>query len=208
MLPPLVGLLEYEWITGTQVIDTETLELTIHLVKEKGSVYENSEFSFWLLKARNQKVQLKEFFEGYQTGDPALSGLSASAWESLGCPYQQALMLFEGGVENKLKALDIMDKLGATVVFEKMKFIMRSLGIRKLPRGIRKTTRANTANLTLRELDILHLLKQGLQNKEIGERLFISPKTVDHHISSILFKLDVNSRVKAVQQAIELDMIK
>ena len=52
------------------------------------------------------------------------------------------------------------------------------------------------------------LLQEGMQNKEIAASLFISAKTVDHHISSILFKLDVNSRVKAVQEAIHLKVIK
>ena len=47
-----------------------------------------------------------------------------------------------------------------------------------------------------------------MQNKEIAEQLFISPKTVDHHISSILFKLDVNSRSKAAQEAVRLGIIK
>ena len=85
---------------------------------------------------------------------------------------------------------------------------MRSSGIKNIPRGIRKTTRLNPAHLTLRELDVLQLLKDGLQNKEIAEKLFISPKTVDHHISSIFFKFDVNSRAKAVQEAINLEIIK
>jgi DNA-binding NarL/FixJ family response regulator len=57
-------------------------------------------------------------------------------------------------------------------------------------------------------MDVLLLLKEGMQNKEIAEKLFISAKTVDHHISAILFKLDVNTRVKAVQEAIHLEIIK
>ena len=85
---------------------------------------------------------------------------------------------------------------------------MRASGIKSIPRGIRKTTRANTAHLTERELDVLQLLKEGLQNKEIAGKLFISPKTVVHHISSIFFKLDVKSRTKAVQQAIHRNIIK
>jgi DNA-binding NarL/FixJ family response regulator len=88
-----------------------------------------------------------------------------------------------------------------------MKFEMRSAGIKSIPRGIRKSTQSNPANLTERELDVLQLLKDGLQNKEIGARLFISPKTVDHHISSILFKLDVDSRTKAVREAKVLGII-
>jgi DNA-binding NarL/FixJ family response regulator len=62
--------------------------------------------------------------------------------------------------------------------------------------------------LTDRELDVLQLLTEGMQNKEIAARLFISAKTVDHHISSILFKLDVKSRTKAVQEAIRLEILK
>ena len=93
-------------------------------------------------------------------------------------------------------------------MYEKMKLEMRTSGIKSIPRGIRKATLSNPAFLTSRELDILQLLKQGLQNKEIATKLFISPKTVDHHISSILFKLDVKSRVKAVTEAVRMEIIK
>ncbi|HMI63767.1 MAG TPA: LuxR C-terminal-related transcriptional regulator, partial [Puia sp.] len=100
------------------------------------------------------------------------------------------------------------NKLGANAVCERMKLEMRTSGIKSIPRGLRKTTLANPALLTDRELGVLELLKEGLQNKEIGARLFISAKTVDHHISSVLFKLEVNSRVKAVQEALRLGIIK
>ena len=85
---------------------------------------------------------------------------------------------------------------------------MRAEGIKTIPRGARKTTQSNPALLTDRELGVLQLLKEGLQNKEIGSRLFISAKTVDHHISSILFKLDIPSRAKAVQEATRLGILK
>ena len=84
---------------------------------------------------------------------------------------------------------------------------MRTSGIKSIPRGISKTTQSNPALLTRRELDILPLLKEGLQNKEIGAKLFISAKTVGHHISSILLKLDVNSRTKAVAEAVNQEII-
>jgi DNA-binding NarL/FixJ family response regulator len=53
----------------------------------------------------------------------------------------------------------------------------------------------------------LQLLKGGTQNKEIAAALFISAKTVDHHISSILFKLSTPSRSRAVEAAIRLGII-
>jgi len=84
---------------------------------------------------------------------------------------------------------------------------MRTSGIKSIPRGIRKSTQSNAALLTSRELDVLQLLKEGLQNKEIAGKLFISAKTVDHHISSILFKLDVHSRIKAVTEAVRMHII-
>jgi len=89
-----------------------------------------------------------------------------------------------------------------------MKLEMTSSGIKSIPRGINKTTQSNPARLTSRELDILPMLKEGLQNKEIAARLFISSKTVDHHISSILFKLDVKSRTKAVTEAVRQEILK
>jgi DNA-binding NarL/FixJ family response regulator len=85
---------------------------------------------------------------------------------------------------------------------------MRSAGIKSIPRGIRKTTQSNPALLTDRELDVLQLLGEGLQNKEIASRLFISAKTVDHHISSILYKLEVKSRTKAVHEAARMGILK
>jgi len=51
-------------------------------------------------------------------------------------------------------------------------------------------------------------MKEGLQNKEIASRLFISGKTVDNHITSIFFKLDVRSRTKAVSEAFRQEILK
>ncbi|HEX4849462.1 MAG TPA: LuxR C-terminal-related transcriptional regulator, partial [Puia sp.] len=84
----------------------------------------------------------------------------------------------------------------------------RSSGIKSIPRGVRKSTRSNPAALTEREIDVLHLVKEGMQNKEIAAKLFISSKTVDHHISALLYKLEVNSRAKAVHEAIQLGILK
>jgi DNA-binding CsgD family transcriptional regulator len=58
------------------------------------------------------------------------------------------------------------------------------------------------AGLTPRELDVLQLLVEGLSDREIAERLFISPYTVGRHVSNILAKLDVDSRTAAATWAV------
>jgi DNA-binding CsgD family transcriptional regulator len=208
IIPSMVALLEYEWITGKKTIADKDLDCTISMVEQMGNIYDNSEFAYWLFKARRQQIKLKEFYEGYDMYNKARALKAAVLWQRKGCSYEQALALFEGSEEDKKTAIELVHNLGADAVYEKMKFEMRLSGIKSIPRGIRKSTMANPANLTERELDVLQLLKDGLQNKEIANKLFISPKTVDHHISSIFFKLEVNSRAKAVQEATRMEIIK
>jgi DNA-binding NarL/FixJ family response regulator len=70
--------------------------------------------------------------------------------------------------------------------------------------GPRASTRENPAGLTRRELEVLSLLGEGLRNREIAVQLFLSEKTVDHHVSAILRKLDVESRGQAAAEAARL----
>lgn len=57
--------------------------------------------------------------------------------------------------------------------------------------------RINDQDLTKREYEVLTLLAEGLNNKEIGENLFISEKTVKNHVSNIFKKINVNDRTQA-----------
>jgi DNA-binding NarL/FixJ family response regulator len=57
--------------------------------------------------------------------------------------------------------------------------------------------------LTPRELDVLRLIAQGLRNRDIAERLVISEKTVQNHISNIFAKLQVNDRSQAIVRALQ-----
>jgi len=208
IIPALTALLEYEWLTGDTVVEQLDIDTTIRLIGQMGTVMDNHEFAFWLFRARKQKAPLRAVFVGYQVDSPAMVRTAAALWEKMSCPYTQAQILFEGTEEDKKEAISIVHQLGAGAVYEKMKQEMKLSGIKSIPRGLRKTTQSNSALLTERELGVLQLLKEGMQNKEIAAKLFISAKTVDHHISAILFKLDVNSRVKAVQEAMQLNIIK
>jgi DNA-binding NarL/FixJ family response regulator len=84
---------------------------------------------------------------------------------------------------------------------------MRSLGIRSVPAGARATTREHPLGLTRREQEVLDLVAVGQTNDEISQRLVISVKTVDHHVSAVLSKLGVGSRRQAATEAARLGLV-
>ena len=132
---------------------------------------------------------------------------AADAWRGLNCPYEEARALADGDEPARLRALEIFDRLGAAPAATILRQRMRNAGTRRIPRGPRGTTLQNPHGLTTREMGILGCLAGGLSNGQIGTRLHISPKTVDHHVSSILAKLDVKSRTEAAAQAVAQGLV-
>jgi len=101
-----------------------------------------------------------------------------------------------GAREQAALALEAADEMGAHPLAE----AVRALGRRArldLP-GLRLT---GSAVLTAREAEVLALVAQGLTNRQIGERLFVSDKTVSVHVSNVLAKLGVSGRAEAVSVA-------
>ncbi|HEU4947599.1 MAG TPA: AAA family ATPase [Kribbella sp.] len=130
---------------------------------------------------------------------------AAAAWAKLGCPYEQADTLAHSGqTDALLEALPIFDSLGATAAANRVRELLRHRGVRRIPRGPSHLTRANPAGLTTRQAEVLALVADGLTNAEIAERLFVSVRTVDHHVAAVLAKLDVSSRRQAAELAREL----
>lgn len=113
-------------------------------------------------------------------------------------PYEAALALADAGDrDGLLAAFSRLRELGAHGAARAIGRRLEQLGVRGLPRGPRSAARENAAGLTAREAEVLELVSQGLRNAEISERLVVSPKTVDHHVSAILRKLNVPSRTAA-----------
>jgi DNA-binding NarL/FixJ family response regulator len=95
-------------------------------------------------------------------------------------------------------ALETFRRAQATRSADEAAALLRSLGAAPGPPG-----RGHDV-LTRREGEVLELLGHGLTNGAIGERLFISPKTVEHHVGRILAKLGLRSRAEAAAYAVRL----
>jgi DNA-binding CsgD family transcriptional regulator len=123
-------------------------------------------------------------------------------WDELGCPYDAALAMLDAAQEPALrKALGICQDLGATATARVIRRVMRQQGIRSIPVGQRAATREHPLGLTRREREVLGLICDGCSNADIADKLFISAKTVDHHVSAVLEKLGVPTREAAARAA-------
>jgi DNA-binding NarL/FixJ family response regulator len=129
---------------------------------------------------------------------------AADCWRQIGCHYEAALALADGDDQAMGAAIDELLALGARPAAAIVARGLRAHGVRRVPRGPRPRTRENPAGLTPRELEVLGLVGEGLRNAQIAQRLVVSERTVDHHVSAILRKLGVRTRADASATAVRL----
>jgi DNA-binding CsgD family transcriptional regulator/tetratricopeptide (TPR) repeat protein len=208
IVPILATELEFCWMNNERPDLDELTEAEHTLFPRKDNSWYYSELTYWKIKCGVSIAEDIHLLEPVARERDKDWEIAAEMWKQLNCVYEQALALAMGDEESQKKSLIILHGLGATSTHEMFKVKLKQLGVRNIPRGPRASTLENPAQLTLRQIEILKLLQDGSQNKEIADKLFISPKTVDHHISAILSKLEVNSRAKAVLEARRLGILK
>ncbi|HEY1874428.1 MAG TPA: AAA family ATPase, partial [Steroidobacteraceae bacterium] len=189
---------ELAWYDGR--LEDVAVAATLGLEQVGGHIapWIKGELLFWLSRVQKVSPQCDSVAVPYGFMLAGDWQAAARAWESIGMPYEQALSLIDGSEEALRQALAILEKLGAAPLAAIARRRLRELGVRNIPRGPNHGTRANPAGLTARELEVLRLLARGCTNAQLARRLHRSPRTIEHHVCSLLEKLEVHSRAAAV----------
>jgi len=114
----------------------------------------------------------------------------------------------EEAVEHLIAAHRTARRLGARPLVERLTASLTALGERPDRRlGRQAVAQAANSGLTRREVEVVRLVALGHTNREIARDLFLSPRTVEMHVGSILLKLDCRSRADAARRASELGLL-
>lgn len=200
LIPAAAAFTEFGWLTCTPV-NLDDYHGLIEGPELPGLSWARGELASWLRRS-GVDVEVRDVAEPYRLYLDGDLLAAADAFDSLGLPYEAALALTETGVEEAVRrGLDLLDGLGALAVADKVRADLRSAGALKVPARRRAASLANRVGLTARQAEVLHLMAEGLTNAEMAAALFVSVKTIDHHVSAILAKLDAPNRKEAVKRA-------
>jgi DNA-binding CsgD family transcriptional regulator len=191
---------EAAWLAGDLASARAAARAGFDIAERAHEPWLLAELAYWRWRLGDLRTVPKQALGPYALQVAGRWREARAEWLAAGCPYEAAMASIVGDDAAVRDAFGILEELGAT---RSMNTVMRMLREKnsKVPRGPRPATRRNVAGLTQREREILELLAEGLRNVEIGERLSVSPRTVEHHVSAVLAKLGARSRVEAVAWA-------
>jgi DNA-binding CsgD family transcriptional regulator/tetratricopeptide (TPR) repeat protein len=197
---------EAHWLQGD--LDAAVADLTFAAAQPTEDPWSRGLLGTWSRRLGLDRHSTGDEAEPYRLSLAGEFQAASRAWERLSCPYEAALALYDSNSEEGLRAaLEGFESLGATAAARATRVAMRGFGIRSVPSGARPTTREHPAGLTAREREVLALVCKGHTNHEISGLLFISVKTVDHHVSAVLAKLGISSRKEADERARRLGLL-
>jgi DNA-binding CsgD family transcriptional regulator len=125
----------------------------------------------------------------------------AAAWEDLGLAHQRRGTA-DAAIDALTEALVLFARAGATRDAARLRGCLREFGVRRRVAAAEKPA-TGWAAMTKSELAVAQLVANGLTNREVAERLFVSPHTVNTHLRQVFAKLEVKSRVDLTRLATE-----
>jgi DNA-binding NarL/FixJ family response regulator len=192
---------EWRWLQGDYVGCRAEATVGLQQALEHDDPLSARDVSIWLWRGGDLRDALPRTPTPHALEIAGDWRVAADIWEQLSCPYERALALLDGDEAALRDALAIFERLGAAPAAAITRQRLRASGVRGLPRGPRLATQTNPHRLTTRQLEVLVLMAEGLHNSEIAGRLSTTPKTVEHHVTAVLAKLQARSRSEAVSIA-------
>jgi len=209
LAPAAAARAEARFLAGEPDRVAAETERALALALERADAWAAGELHAWRRRAGvDEEVPAGAVAEPFRLELAGEREAAAKRWRQLGCPYDAAFVLLGSASERALRSsLAELQRLDARPAAGRVARVLRERGLRDLSRGPRASTRRNPAGLTARELEVLGLVAEGLRNAHIADRLVVSGKTVDHHVSAILRKLKAGSRTEAAARAARLGLL-
>jgi DNA-binding CsgD family transcriptional regulator/tetratricopeptide (TPR) repeat protein len=196
---------EAAWLDGDLDRCAAEAEAAIGLAVRHRHPWHVGELAWWLRVGGRHLPDTSAAAEPWRLQLAEEPARAAAAWTELDCPYEAARALLDAAdVASVESARATFDRLDARPARARAVRRLRELGAGMIRRGARPSTRSNPAGLTARELEVLALMAEGLRNQDIADRLVLSTRTVDHHVSAVLGKLGIDRRSEAADAAARL----
>ncbi|WP_165271755.1 ATP-binding protein [Pelagerythrobacter rhizovicinus] len=206
--PVRLGLAEYHWLHDRPDGAAPHLEALAGLDPATLNPWVEGELRVWALRTghaleRDCTRALPAPLAAELSGDGARA---AALWLELQSPYAAALSHISAAAgdpaHHLASALKLLAPMSARAAADKARRLAKEFGVEaRMPRerrGPYSAARTHPLGLTRREQEVLALMIEGASNSHISERLCRSRRTIEHHVSSILAKLNAKSRIEAV----------
>jgi DNA-binding CsgD family transcriptional regulator len=204
--PARLALAEAAWLSGDLEACRQELRQVAALDVKGFDPWERGEFAVWWKRAA--------FRETYPAADAPIAAPrraevagdhagAAETWAKLGLPYEAGMTLLQQQTGEALaRAASLFQSIDAKAAERVARRLARETGTGKLlpkrRRGPYSASRAHPLGLTSREVEILACLAEGMSNHEIAHKLLRSQRTIEHHVSAVLGKLNAASRLDVV----------
>jgi DNA-binding CsgD family transcriptional regulator/tetratricopeptide (TPR) repeat protein len=203
------GLIEAAWLADDEAALRAELSEMARMDLDKFDPWEIADFASWWERSGARTpfpLPQADFAPPRKLEERGDYAAAADEWMRLGLPYKAALSLLldptGGDGQHLVRAVTILEGLEARPAVAIARRMAKELGVETLlpkpRRGPYSAARSHPLGLTQREIEVLGLISQGYGNQDIAKRLFRSPRTVEHHVSSVLGKMNASGRMDVV----------